>query len=265
MVSKRVKHRFFGALFVALSIYLIYGGDSLKRKIKEKLQFYAIVFLTITVVLCIMESKDNILTFVMKNERIYDAEIIIDAGHGGPDGGAVSSNGVAEADINLSISDKTRLTAAFLGIRSRMTRDDRNSLNYIPQDTIRQNKMNDLKARVKIGENNKNADFISIHLNKFSDTRYFGAQVFHKNDGSSILLAQNIQGALYKINDKNTRSFKQIPNENYIFDRIPNTGVIVECGFLSNAEEELLLQNDSYQSKLAMLIIGGYTNYKYNR
>ena len=70
---------------------------------------------------------------------------------------------------------------------------------------------------------------------------------------------------LYQINDKNTRSFKQIPNDNYIFDRIPNTGVIVECGFLSNAEEELMLQNDSYQSKLAMLIIGGYTNYKYNR
>ena len=125
--------------------------------------------------------------------------------------------------------------------------------------------MNDLKARVKIGEGNRNADFISIHLNKFSDPRYFGAQVFHRNDAASILLAQNIQGALYQINDKNTRSFKQIPNDNYIFDRIPNTGVIVECGFLSNAEEELMLQNDAYQLKLAMLVIGGYTNYKYNR
>ena len=85
MVSKNVKHRFFGALFVVASIYLIYGGGSLKRKLKEKLQFYTIVFLTITAVLCIMEVKDDILTFVMKNERIYDAEIIIDAGHGSPD------------------------------------------------------------------------------------------------------------------------------------------------------------------------------------
>ena len=67
---------------------------------------------------------------------------------------------------------------------------------------------------------------------------------------------------MYQLNDKNTRSFKQIPNDNYIFDRISNTGIIVECGFLSNEEEELILQNDAYQSKIAVLIAGGYTNYK---
>ena len=146
-----------------------------------------------------------------------------------------------------------------------MTRNDRDSLDYEPSDTIRQNKMNDLKARVRLAGENRNAEFISIHLNKFSDPRYFGAQVFHKNEDESILLAQTIQGELYKINENNTRSYKLIPNENYVFDRIENTGVIIECGFLSNADEELMLQNDAYQTKLATLIIGGYTNYKYNR
>ncbi len=235
------------------------------RKTGTKLMFLVTVFLTITAILCIMEIKDELYTIVMNKADIFHPEIIIDAGHGGADGGAVSSNGVAEADINLSISEKTQFVASFLGINTKMTRSDRDSLNFEPSDTIRQNKMNDLKARVKIAKENADAEFISIHLNKFSDPRYFGAQVFHKNDDASILLAQNVQGALYQLNDKNTRSFKQIPNDNYIFDRISNAGIIVECGFLSNEEEELILQNDAYQSKIAVLITGGYTNYKYNR
>ena len=237
----------------------------MKRKTEAKAVFCVLVSLTIASLLCIISVRDDLYQLVMKSRNAYVCDLIIDAGHGGADGGAVSSNGVAEADINLSISGKAQLIARFLGIKTVMTRNDRDSLNYEPSDTIRQNKMNDLKARVRLADENRNAEFISIHLNKFSDPRYFGAQVFHKNEDESILLAQTIQGELYKINENNTRSYKLIPNENYVFDRIENTGVIVECGFLSNADEELILQNDAYQTKLAALIIGGYTNYKYNR
>lgn len=243
----------------------MYGGENVRRKTRIKLMFFVTVILTITAILCIMENKDGLYLMVMNKTDIFQPEIIIDAGHGGADGGAVSTSGVAEADINLSISEKTQFVASFLGINTKMTRTGRDSLDFEPYATIRKNKMNDLKARVKIAEENEEAEYISIHLNKFSDPRYFGAQVFHKNDDASILLAQSVQGALYQLNDKNTRSFKQIPNDNYIFDRIYNTGIIVECGFLSNEEEELILQNDVYQSKIAMLIAGGYTNYKYNR
>ena len=102
-------------------------------------------------------------------------------------------------------------------------------------------------------------------MNKFSDSRYFGAQVFHKKDASSTLLAQNLQSTLYLLRTDNTRGFKEIPNENYIMENMPNTGVIVECGFLSNKDEELLLQNEVYQTKIALLIVAGYTDYKYNR
>ena len=237
----------------------------MRRKTEAKTVFCVLVSLTIFGLLCIISVRDDLYQLVMKTRGGYAYDIIIDAGHGGADGGAVSSNGVAEADINLSISRKAQLIANFLGIKAEMTRNDRDSLDYEPSDTIRQNKMNDLKARVRIADENRNAEFISIHLNKFSDPRYFGAQVFHKNEDESILLAQTIQGELYKINENNTRSYKLIPNENYVFDRIENTGVIIECGFLSNADEELMLQNDAYQTKLAALIIGGYTNYKYNR
>lgn len=237
----------------------------MNRVLKEKLVLLTMVFLTITAILCIMEIKDELIVQIMKGEKIFIPDVIIDAGHGGMDGGAVSSNGVSEADINLSISRKAHFISSFIGIKSEMTRCDRESLDYEPSATIRQNKMNDLKARVEIGKQYESAEYISIHLNKFSDPRYYGAQVFHKSDPASVLMAQKIQGSLYLIDESNTRSFRQIPNDNYIFERIQNTGVIVECGFLSNANEELMLQNDAYQSKLAILIMSGYTNYKYNR
>lgn len=237
----------------------------MKISIREKRIYLSLFFLTLAAILCIIGIKGDIFLPASQTEKIYIPDLIIDAGHGGLDGGAVSSNGVSEAAINLSISKKAEFIAEFLGIKTMMTRENENSLMQNASDTIKQNKRNDLKARVDIAKNNPESEFISIHLNKFSDCRYFGAQVFHKNDPSSILLAQNVQGALYEIDERNKRSHKNIPNENYIFERIPNTGIIVECGFLSNAEEEMLLQNDDYQTKLAMLIVGGYSNYKYNR
>ena len=233
--------------------------------LKEKIKNLTLIFLTISVFLCIINFRNDIASIVSKKESLEEISLLIDAGHGGQDGGAVSSNGVAEADINLGISQKTQLIASFIGIPSKLTRTDENSLNFSSENTLKENKNSDLKARVALAKEYRSADFVSIHLNKFSDRRYFGAQVFHKNDSSSVLLAQEIQKSLYIIDENNTREAKSVPNANYIMENIPNTGVIVECGFLSNEREEQLLQNADYHVKLAMSIVGGYTGYKYNR
>lgn len=237
----------------------------MRKKLLNRLYYITSIFLTLAAILCIISIKQSIKLKVNSKTFSLNPVLVIDPGHGGQDGGAVSSNNVSEAAINLCISDKAQKISIFLGIPSILTRKDENSLGFSPENTLKQNKIIDIKSRVRIAKDYAKSDFISVHLNKFSDSRYFGAQVFHKNDSSSMLLAQTIQGALYSLDSSNTRVQKAIPNENYLMEHISNTGVIVECGFLSNKNEELLLQNDVYQTKLALLIIGGYTNYKYNR
>lgn len=231
---------------------------------RRPMKLTAMFFLTLAAFLCILYSIRQTV-WTNKSVAVFSPSIILDAGHGGQDGGAVSAAGVSEQDINLSISQKAYYIANFYGIPAIMTRYDQNSLEFNPENTLKKNKVNDTRARVAIAKANPQSDFISVHQNKFSDAKYFGSQVFHRNDQNSLVLAQQIQGALYQLDGRNKRVFKPVPNENYIMENIKNTGVIIECGFLSNPDEALLLQDELYHTKLAMLIIGGYSNYKYNR
>ena len=117
--------------------------------------------------------------------------LVIDAGHGGFDGGATGSNGTAEQDINLSIAQRVQALAGFFGVRTAMTRADENALAYDPSRTIRENKVADIKAREQIVEETPNPVFLSIHLNQFSDSQYHGAQVFYSpNHAGSSALAE---------------------------------------------------------------------------
>ena len=242
----------------------------MRKTSRNRLQLYRLkiigmVFLTLAAFLCIMYSVVLPDIWTAKNVSIMAPAIIMDAGHGGQDGGAVSPGGISEQAINLSISRKAYYIANFCGIPAIMTRYDESSLNFNPKQSIKKNKINDTRARVEIAKQYPKSDFISIHQNKFTDTKYFGAQTFHRNDQNSLVLAQQVQGALYLLDNRNKRVFKRVPNQNYIMENIKNTGIIIECGFLSNPEEALKLQDELYHTKLAILIIGGYTNYKYNR
>lgn len=194
----------------------------------------------------------------------YDKpSVIIDAGHGGIDGGAVSSGGTEEAGINLLISEKTRLVMLFLGIRSVMTRSDEGSLNYNPEKSIKENKNADLKERLKIAEQFSDCDFLSIHLNKFEQSKYFGAQVFYSaNNSKSLILAETLQNSMIDYLDKdNIRKAKISPESVYLMKNIKSPAVIIECGFLSNPAEEQKLVSDEYQTHIAISITKGYIDY----
>ena len=186
--------------------------------------------------------------------------LVLDAGHGGFDGGAVSPNGVTEQQINLSIAGKTRDLAGLFGVPCVLTRTDEGALDYEPGRTVRENKVADIQARAHICEKTENPVFVSIHLNKFEQSQYFGAQVFYgAADPDSRVLAEAIQAALVQgIDNGNTRAAKPAGDSIYLMRRLTCPAVIVECGFLSNPEEEADLCRDSYQTQLAACILAGY-------
>lgn len=190
-------------------------------------------------------------------------QLLLDAGHGGMDGGAVSPNGVSEADINLSITLKTQAFLRFLGISGDLTRTDGQSLHFNPDASARENKNADLYARLDMAKARPELDFLSIHLNKFEQEKYYGAQVFYSpNTERSKQLAQALQGSLRFVLDRdNDRRIKLAPDSVMLMKNINSPAVTIECGFLSNAREEALLQQDAYQTKIAIAIANGYIQY----
>lgn len=187
--------------------------------------------------------------------------LIIDAGHGGEDGGATSCTGVLESKINLDIALRLRDVAQLLGCKTVLLRDSDQALHTEGQ-TIAARKVSDLKRRVQLINEAENAILISIHQNHYSDSRYSGAQVFYGKVTESKNLAQNIQNALQKTLQKNnTRQIK--PAEGiYLMQHIQTPGVLIECGFISNPEEETMLRDVEYQKKLCCVIAATYSCFR---
>lgn len=232
---------------------------------KATLRFYlALTFLFLVVIIMIIQVHSKVPEYHVSGNALLDVAVVLDAGHGGQDGGAVSANGVLESPITLEISQKAQVIFRFCGISAVMTREDENSLGYDASASVRDNKNNDLKERLKIAEQYRESVFISVHLNKFSQSESYGAQTFYGVcHPDSKLLAEMIQGKLVTLLDpKNTRVAKRIPGTVYLMEHVENPAVTVECGFLSNPNEEMLLQSDSYQTKLAISIMAGYFEYR---
>lgn len=190
--------------------------------------------------------------------------VVLDAGHGGEDGGASSGNGTTEADINLKIALKVQNLLEQSGCTVILTRSDENAIYDLDSKTLRQKKVSDIKNRVKIG-NEASADiFVSIHLNKIPQSQYYGWQTFYKQSNEqSKALATCIQSSLNEaIQKENKRVPLKIDNI-YIIDNVTVPTSIVECGFLSNPEEEKQLLNDEYQGRLAWGIYTGIIDYFY--
>lgn len=188
--------------------------------------------------------------------------LVLDAGHGGMDGGAVAEDGTTEQDINLHIVLTCQDLAQFLGISTVLTREDNQSLDYSPDNTIRQNKVADIHARERITKEQSNPVFLSVHLNKFSDTAYSGAQTFwSQNNAGGQRLAESIQTALTEgLKPGRERSAKPAENSIYLMKKLTCPAVIVECGFLSNTEEVAKLKQTGYQTQIAVCILSGYCN-----
>lgn len=188
--------------------------------------------------------------------------VVIDPGHGGEDGGAVSPGGVAEGQINLAVSLRVSDLLRFAGERTRLTRSEDVTICDEGLDTMRQRKSSDLKNRVKLVEATENAVLLSIHQNSLpSSPVTHGAQVFWNRREGAEVLAESIQNALNaNVNAGNEKRPRQIPDSIYLMKNITAPGVLVECGFLSNPPETERLQNPAYQLRLAAAITAGYLN-----
>ena len=180
-----------------------------------------------------------------------DHIIVIDAGHGGVDGGATSCTGILESKFNLEICLKLNDLFHLLGFKTKMIRTTDVSV-YTSGDTIAAKKVSDLRQRVKMVSETDAPVLISIHQNTFPDSKYSGAQVFYGAKGED--LAKELQQAFVRtVNPGSNRTSKPADGV-YLMQHIDCTGVLVECGFLSNPEEEAKLRNDSYQKKLCCVI-----------
>lgn len=188
-----------------------------------------------------------------------DWMLILDAGHGGEDGGASSASGSRESDINLRIVLKTESLLAFLGVETTLTRAEDVSIHSEGAVTLRQKKVSDLKNRAALVESYSNVMLISVHQNHFTDSRYSGAQVFYNTDDISRQWGESAQELLRQaLNSGNERKAKPIPDGIYLFEHVSCPSILVECGFLSNGEEASLLLTDSYQRKISMALVGAY-------
>lgn len=188
--------------------------------------------------------------------------IIIDAGHGIPDEGAESSNGISEAKINLNIALKLQSLLEQSGATVVLTRSNDNAIYDIDSKTLKQKKISDLKNRVKIGNESSADAFVSIHLNKIPQKQYSGWQTFYNSSNeNSIKLAKSIQNSLNESIQKENNRVAMKLDTVFIVKKVEIPLTIVECGFLSNPEEEKDLLNDDYQNRLAWGIYSGIMDY----
>ena len=182
--------------------------------------------------------------------------VVIDPGHGGEDGGAVSCTGVCESGLNLAVAERLEDLILFLGGQTRMTRASDVSLADPEARTVSEKKVSDLKNRVRLVSETPSPVLVSIHQNMFPEAQYRGAQVFYADNEESRTLAEALQTALREALDPGNHREAKKSLKVYLMNNISCPGVLIECGFLSNREEEALLRSDGYQKKLACVIAG---------
>lgn len=187
--------------------------------------------------------------------------IVIDAGHGTPDEGAESNNGVTEAEINLRIALKLQNLLEQSGAKVILTRSNETAIYDIDKKTLREKKVSDIHNRVKIGNESSADIFVSIHLNKIPQNQYWGWQCFYNQNEKSKILAENLQNNLNEAIQKENKRIAMKLDTVYIMKNVEIPISIVECGFLSNEEEEKRLQEDDYQNRLAWGIYNGIMDY----
>lgn len=237
----------------------IQRGDSMKGTGSVRMvAVYILVFSLFLAVAYWTGIATTTIAQMIPMERGYT--VVIDPGHGGVDGGATSCTGVLESQFNLEISLRLRDLFHLLGYRTKMIRTEDISV-YTSGETIAAKKVSDLRARVRIVEESENPILVSIHQNTFSDSRYHGPQVFYGTKGEGEQLAKKLQERLTaSLNPGSNRMAKKAEGI-YLMQHIHCTGVLVECGFLSNPEEEGKLRNRTYQNQLSCVIASTVANF----
>lgn len=232
------------------------------KKIIFKKKYIITLIISIVIVLYLFkiysEEQDVVPTFSPIANRI----IAIDPGHGGIDPGAVSIRGTKEDEVNLDIALKLKRLVEQSGAIAIMTREEDVGLYSDEAESLRQMKREDLKARKELVEDSESEIFISIHLNSFINTRYYGAQTFYRQESEEgQKLSIKIQEKLRDILDKDNKRQPQKRDNIYVLNEIDIPSVLVECGFLSNPNEDKLLRDENYQEKIAWAIYTGILDY----
>lgn len=226
--------------------------------------FYAICFILFTLFCVIMVSvffRLNPSEPIVSVNTVYPT-VVVDAGHGGEDGGAVSENGILEKDINLNIANNMSDLLRVFGLNVVQTRNSDISLSS-EEASVHSRKVADLKKRLEIFNSSSDNTIISIHQNKFSQSKYLGTQVFYSpNSEKSAQLAECIKNSVKKLlQPENERECKKADGSIYLLKNAKNPAVIVECGFISNPDELKKLTATDYQKEMAMSVVSGFLDY----
>lgn len=229
---------------------------------KNTLRTFSFYFLVIGLFLFGTFLGNRTVAVISENTPVHRNRcFVIDAGHGGEDGGAYSCTGRSESDYNLEIALRLDDLMHLLGMDTLMIRKKDISV-YTAGETISQKKISDLKERVRLVNRTENGILLSIHQNQFSDERYSGAQVFYGKQQDSQELAKTLQEKM--IDNLNPGSHRQIKQGSgiYLLEKIQQPGVLIECGFLSNPQEEQLLRTPEYQKKICCVIAAAVSGFE---
>ena len=223
----------------------------MNKRMIRMLPLYAMVLISFYL---IAVSGNHAVTTYAENQLLSEKTcIVIDPGHGGEDGGAISCTGVSESQLNLEISLRLNDLLHLLGYRTKMIREADISV-YTKGETLSEKKVSDLRHRVKLVEETQNALLLSIHQNDFPESRYSGAQVFYGTHPSGRQLAENLRKAFADTVNPGTRRREKKAAGVYLMEKVSCPAVLVECGFLSNPEEEAKLRTESYQKQISCVI-----------
>lgn len=188
--------------------------------------------------------------------------IVLDAGHGGLDSGAVGKNGTLEKDVNLSVVKRLQQLLELSGFRTVLTRSEDISVYDAGVEGIRNQKLSDMDNRLELIQSYPDSIFLCIHQNNFTDPAYFGGQMFYNNNNpGNRTLAQLMQNRFAQLQPGNDREIKLTGDELYLLKSNKNPSLMIECGFLSNPDEEARLSTAEYQQQLAFTIYSGLLDY----
>lgn len=220
-------------------------------------------FLLMTQVIRHMEETDITASIPVFGQVSQNFVIVLDAGHGGMDGGCSSADGIPEKGINLSILLNLRDMLTVLGYRVEVTRDSDRSIHDQGVEGVGAQKRSDMDNRLKLFNQYDNALCLSIHQNKFTDSQYSGAQMFYSAaNPQSEVLARILQTKFVEnLQPDNEREIKLAGDELFLCYYCKNPAVMVECGFLSNPEEAAMLVTEEYQRKIAFTILTAIQQY----
>ena len=189
--------------------------------------------------------------------------LVIDAGHGGLDGGAVAADGTAESGLNLAIAQRLQLLSLLCGVPVTMTRESETLSYPESESTVRAKKVWDQKRRAELINAVENAVLISIHQNKYPDARPSGTQVLYgAAEGSELLGTLTHENLISALCPGNRRVAAPVSKTIYLMKHISCPAILVECGFLSNREESQRLKEPGYQTKLALVLAASYLQFQ---